>query len=412
MGFREPSLHQFISLVVMFFSFFIIFAFIAKSLPFLGNGFSDGGGGNSSVSMDALAPVMTLPSEIRATDISSIKAFAESAKISAIPSTYISLKEPHHAEVADELSAQIPVIDLSLLLSDDPQLHAQAVQDLARACEEWGFFMVINHGIPESLMDEVMSLTEKFHNMSVEEKAEFADKGVSTPIRCGTSFNPKAENVHYWRDYLKVITHPGWAFPHKPEGFNDVAKEYCRVTKNVARKLLEGISESLGLEANAIAKATDFDTGLQVFIANLYPPCPQPELALGMPPHSDHGLLALLIQNGVGGLQINHKGKWVNVNPLPKSILVNTADQLEVASNGRYKSILHRAALNNKETRVSLLIANGPNLENVVAPIPELLEKEEAVFRAMRYKEYFELQQKNKLDGKACVDHIRINPTH
>lgn len=111
---------------------------------------------------------------------------------------------------------------------------------------------------------------------------------------------------------------------------SDVAKEYCRETRKVARKLLEGISESLDLEPDAIAKATGFDTGLQVFIANLYPPCPQPELALGMPPHSDHGFLALLIQNGIGGLQISHKGKWVNVKPLPNSILVNTGDQLEV----------------------------------------------------------------------------------
>lgn len=347
---------------------------------------------------------------IRATDISSIKAFAESAKLSAIPSTYNSLTDPREREVADELSAQIPVIDFSLILSDDPQLHAKGVQDLAKACEEWGFFMVMNHGIAESLIDEVMSLSQKFHNLSVEEKAEFADKGVSTPIRCGTSFNAKAENVHYWRDYLKVITHPEWAFPHKPESFNDVAKEYCKVARGVARKLLEAISEGLGLEPNAIAKATDFDTGFQVFIANLYPPCPQPEMALGMPPHSDHGLLTLLTQNGIGGLQINHNGKWVNVNPLPKCILVNTADQLEVASNGRYRSILHRAALNNKDTRISLVSVNGPDLEKVVGPVPELLEKEEAVFRGMNYKDYFELQQKNRLDGKTCMDHIRIKP--
>lgn len=213
--------------------------------------------------MAAAAPIVNLASaapEIRATDISSIKAFAESVKISALPSTYKSLTDPRDREVADELSSQIPVIDFSLLLSDDPQLHAKGVRELGKACEEWGFFMVIsnkklrydilltntmwcnvsvhtrvqtkwavfvylqiiNHGIPEKLIDDVMSLSQKFHNMSVEEKAEFADKGVSTPIRCGTSFQAKVENVHYWRDYLKIITHPQWAFPHKPEGFQYV----------------------------------------------------------------------------------------------------------------------------------------------------------------------------------------------
>ncbi|XP_054807778.1 2-oxoglutarate-dependent dioxygenase 19-like [Prosopis cineraria] len=156
-------------------------------------------------------PVANLPSatpEIRATDICSIKSLSESAKRSAIPYTYNFLADPRERQVADELTAQIPIIDFSLLLSDDPQLHAQGVQHLPKACEQRGFFMVINHGIPESLTDDVLSLARKFHNLSDEDKAESVDKGVSTPIRCGTSFNPKSEDVRYGRDYLKVITPP------------------------------------------------------------------------------------------------------------------------------------------------------------------------------------------------------------
>ena len=68
---------------------------------------------------------------------------------------------------------------------------------------------------------------------------------------------------------------------------------------------------------------------MQVQIANLYPSCPQPEYALGMPSHSDLGLLTLLVENEVGGLQVEHKGKWFNVNAIP-NFLVNTGDQLEV----------------------------------------------------------------------------------
>ena len=113
---------------------------------------------------------------------------------------------------------------------------------------------------------------------------------------------------------------------------SDVAKEYCRETRRVAGKLLEGLSEGLDLKPDAIAKATGFGNGFQVFVANLYPPCPQPELARGLPAHIDLGFLDFIIQNGVCGLQISHKGKWVNVNPVPNSILVNTAAQLEVNS--------------------------------------------------------------------------------
>ena len=97
-------------------------------------------------------------------------------------------------------------------------------------------------------------------------------------------------------------------------------------------ELLKAISESLGFEQSYIEKAMNLKSGFQLFAANLYPPCPQPELAMGIPAHTDHGLLTLLIENEIGGLQIQHNGKWFHVNPLPNSFLVNTGDHLEVNS--------------------------------------------------------------------------------
>jgi isopenicillin N synthase-like dioxygenase len=112
---------------------------------------------------------------------------------------------------------------------------------------------------------------------------------------------------------------------------SEVWLEYCQRIRGVVRELLKGISESLGLEASYILKAMNMESaGLQSFVANLYPPCPQPDLAMGLPPHSDHGLLTVVTQNGIGGLQLQRNGKWVNVHALPNSLLVNTSDQLEV----------------------------------------------------------------------------------
>lgn len=68
-------------------------------------------------------------------------------------------------------------------------------------------------------MEEVMKKSHEFHDLPVEEKDEFGDKGTFSPIRHGTSFNPQVEKVHYWRDYLKVITGPEFNFPHKPPGY-------------------------------------------------------------------------------------------------------------------------------------------------------------------------------------------------
>ncbi|KAI4338196.1 hypothetical protein L6164_016540 [Bauhinia variegata] len=342
------------------------------------------------------APVLTVNStsidaaKLHASDILSIKDFAESARLTTIPSSYNFIVDPKDREVADELKAQIPVIDFSLLTSDDPELHAKGVQDLGKACEEWGFFVLINHGIDESLMENMIKMANQFHNMAPEEKAEFSDNDVTSSIRCGTSYNAKVESVHFWRDYLKVIMNPDFTFPDKPAGFKDVAKEYCETIKDVVvRTLLRGASESLGLEPNAIAEASGFDNGLRLFVANLYP----------------HVLNQSLPW-------VNHNGKWVNIDNIPKSIGVNVGDQLEVLTNARYKSVLHRAVLNNKATRLSLGVIHAPEFQKVISAAPELLKNEEPVYKSMTYEEYYLVHQKTTLVGKSKLASIRIKPQH
>ena len=110
-------------------------------------------------------------------------------------------------------------------------------------------------------------------------------------------------------------------------------EEYSKRIKEMARELVRGISESLGLEACNIEKAADLESSSTLFAANLYPPCPQPQLARGLPPHSDQCLLTVLLQNHVAGLQILHDHQWLTVNPIPNALLVNTADQLEVRTH-------------------------------------------------------------------------------
>uniref|UniRef100_A0A6N2LR36 Fe2OG dioxygenase domain-containing protein n=1 Tax=Salix viminalis TaxID=40686 RepID=A0A6N2LR36_SALVM len=302
-----------------------------------------------------------------------------------------------HLEVTSVPEASIPVIDYSLLISGTPGQRSKIVHELGRACQDWGFFMVINHGVPQKLLSSILDGCRGFFDLEEEEKQEF--KG-----------NHKA---FYWRDFLKVFVHPVFYSPTKPAGLSEISLEYSQRVREIARGLLTGISESLGLEGSYIDKALNLERGKQIFIANLYPTCPQPELAMGMPPHSDHGLLTLLIQNGIGGLQIQHKGKWVNVGTHPNSFLVNTGDHLEILSNGRYKSVLHRAMVNSNGTRMSIAMAHGPSLDSVVSPAPELLVSSEgdepAAYIGMKYKDYLELQQSNKLDGKSCLNRVRIS---
>ncbi|KAI6678351.1 hypothetical protein NL676_039147 [Syzygium grande] len=353
-------------------------------------------------------PVAPLHQEARTSQlkITSVKALAESSNLTSIPSHYnfttsTSGDQAGHSDHDDS----IPVIDFSLLSSSNPDQRSKVISDLAKACQVWGFFMVINHGVPESQMKATVDAFMRFFDLTEEEKREFQGRHVLDPIRCGTSFNPSVDKVFFWRDFLKVKVHPEFHFPTKPEGLSEVLAEYSGAVRKLARGLLKGISESLGLEPGYIDEAMNMDSSLQILTANLYPPCPQPELAMGIPPHSDHGLLTILMQNGIGGLQVHHGGKWVNVDPCPNAFLVNTGDHLEIISNGKYKSVVHRAVVNNKATWMSIPQSIGPWPDTVVAPAELLVDGENnrALYIAMKYKDYLELQQSNVLDGKSCL---------
>lgn len=140
--------------------------------------------------------------------ITTVKQLAESANVSSIPSKYA-----HNAETeASEPGDSIPIIDLSLLASG----NARAIHDLDSACRQWGFFMVVNHGIPQELINGVLEATREFFDLSEEEKPEFQPKDVLTPVRYGTSFNTEKEDKFCWRDFLKVFVHPEFNCPDRP----------------------------------------------------------------------------------------------------------------------------------------------------------------------------------------------------
>ncbi|KAJ0078025.1 hypothetical protein Patl1_37161 [Pistacia atlantica] len=264
----------------------------------------------------ASLPLVSLPNKM-----ATVKVLAESPGLSSIPSTYTFPKNESDkkssvsdTEYDDNL---IPVIDFSLLTSSSPEVRSIIINDLREACQKWGFFKKSRR---ENLKESIFNL------------------------------------------------------PPSPVDSERFQKSIAKEPERMARELLKGISESLGLEASYIDKTLNLNSGLQLLIANLYPPCPQPDLAMGLPPHSDHGLLTLLTQNGIGGLQLQHNSKWVNVDAPPNSFLVNTGDHIEILSNGKYKSVVHRAIVNNKSTRISLAIANGPSLDTVVCPAQELID--------------------------------------
>ncbi|KVH97174.1 hypothetical protein Ccrd_000734 [Cynara cardunculus var. scolymus] len=124
-----------------------------------------------------------------------------------IPERYVlpSLQRPN-LSLLGHPSISLPVIDLSSL--NDPLLRSQAVDEIHAACNKLGFFQVINHGIPTSVMEDALDTAKEFFLLPSEEKMQFASANVREPVRYGTSMNHVMDKVFYWRDFIKHYANP------------------------------------------------------------------------------------------------------------------------------------------------------------------------------------------------------------
>ncbi|KAL2576757.1 hypothetical protein AAZV13_16G093300 [Glycine max] len=310
-----------------------------------------------------------------------VKHLCEKGHLNAVPKKYIlpvserpTKSSVEHSNVVKQ-NLQLPIIDFSELLGSN---RPQVLRSLANACQHYGFFQLVNHCISEDVVRRMIDVNGRFFDLPLEERAKYMTTDMRALIRCGTSFSQTKDTVLCWRDFLKLLCHPlpdlllHW--PASPVDIRKVVATNAEETKHLFLAVMEAILESLGIvEANQeeddnILK--EFENESQMMVASFYPPCPQPDLTLGMPPHSDYGFLTLLLQDEVEGLQIQHQDKWVTVQPIPNAFVVNVGDHLEMHTqysymhfitqfckpngNGKYKSVLHTIVVNEIKSRVSV----------------------------------------------------------
>ncbi|KAK8624128.1 hypothetical protein V6N13_065482 [Hibiscus sabdariffa] len=266
----------------------------------------------------------------------------------------------------------IPVIDFSKL---NGQERAKTLAQIADACEEWGFFQLVNHGIAEELLQRVKKVSSEFYKLEREEN--FKNSELANLLK--ETGNEKLENVD-WEDVITLSDDNQW--PFKTPGFQEIMKEYRCELKKLAEKMMEVMDENLGLPKGYIKKAFNGGEGENnAFFGTKvshYPPCPNPEKVTGLRAHTDAGGVILLFQDDqVGGLQVLKDGEWIDVQPLKNTIVINTGDQIEVLSNGRYKSAWHRVLSTVDGNRLSVASFYNPSLEATIAPATQLVKETE-----------------------------------
>ncbi|KAJ7295379.1 hypothetical protein O6H91_Y192900 [Diphasiastrum complanatum] len=288
--------------------------------------------------------------------------------------------------------ATLKPIDLSGL--NDERLASSVRAQIAEACEKNGFFQVINHGVPAELTDQLREVGRTFFDLAKDQKLVYAGKPVFGAEGYGSRMVLTDAEPKFWREFLEVQTVPlserhynYW--PQQPPGFRETVEKYTAALLDLAHRLLAVISQKLGLKPTYLKEA--MGEAQQNIIFQCYPPCPEPGKTLGLPAHSDVGGITILMQEGDGLQVAAANDTWEPVPNYPNAFVVNLADQIEMITNGRYKSAKHRAIVNSDRTRRSYVTFYHPAKDQKIFPAAELVDaKEGPLYRELVYIEHLQ----------------------
>ncbi|KAF8722126.1 hypothetical protein HU200_022766 [Digitaria exilis] len=337
------------------------------------------------------------------------------------------VQAPEHRPVSPLAEATgVPVIDLSPLIAATPPSPAvldALVAEVGAACREWGFFVAVGHGVPDATAVRAVDAGRAFFALPAVSKAAVR-RTERAPL--GYYDAEHTKNVKDWKEVFDIFPHElrppaasvdgelvfmnKWPDDADLPGFREVLEEYAAAMEELAFKVLELIARSLNLRPDRLHGF--FREKMTTYMRiNRYPPCPRPDLALGLGRHKDSGALTILRQDDVvAGLDVRRRsGEWACVRPLPGSLVINVGDIIQVWSNDRYQSVEHRASVNQEQERFSIPYFFNPAMDTVVEPLPEMVSEERpSRYNAYGWGEFFCTRRRSNF-RKLPVDNIQID---
>lgn len=296
----------------------------------------------------------------------------------------------------------VPVIDVSALVAGSPGRAAVAAE-IGDACRSQGFFYVTGHGVDPELVHRLVDASRRFFAEDEDTKMRWR---MALGGRAWRGYFPAGGELTSgradWKEGLylgselpddhplvraRTPLHGRNLFPSRP-GLREAVLDYLDALTRVGHALMEGIALSLGLDATYFAHRYTADPLILFRLFN-YPSRPAPvekDVQWGVGEHSDYGLLTILWQDDVGGLQVKTRDGWVEAPPLPGSFVCNIGDMLDRLTGGLYLSTPHRVALNTTgRDRMSMPFFFDPHFEARVRPIEGLASSAVARDRTARW---------------------------
>ncbi|KAK3412094.1 hypothetical protein EUGRSUZ_I00885 [Eucalyptus grandis] len=291
----------------------------------------------------------------------------------------------------------IPLIDMGPLMAkcDEPDMGAdpgvaEVVRQLDQACREAGFFYVKGHGIPDSLIKKVRTLTHEFFELPYEEKLKIK----MTPAAGYRGYQRLRENItkgvpdmHEAIDCYREVRQGMYGdlgkvlegcdqWPVNPPDLKPIMEEYISLCTELSRKIMRGIALALGGSPSEFEGQRAGDPFWVLRILG-YPGASKanvlgnPENDIGCGAHTDYGLLTLLNQDDdITALQVkNLSGEWISAVPVPGTFVCNIGDMLKIWSNGFYDATVHRVINSCPRYRVCVAYFYEPNFDVLVEPL-------------------------------------------
>ena len=305
----------------------------------------------------------------------------------------------------------IPIVDMSLPLAD-------VAFEISQACRQVGFFYVINHGLSSDVIADAMSFSKRFFELPASTKMELDSaksrsgargyfalggedlnakdgtrdlvaegQGIGTGKKfqgdwkegfdCGREISP--DDPEY--SMSTMVDGNYWPREDTLPGFREAMMSYQKGVRQIGNSLMEAFAVGLGLESNFFVERTTKPMATLRLLH--YPPQPRQELSdlskIGCGAHTDYGLVTILLQDDVGGLQVrNSADEWVNAPPIPGSFVVNIGDMLSMWSNGRYSSTVHRVVNMTGKERYSIPFFLNPDVGTAVESLATCQRKGES----------------------------------
>ena len=280
---------------------------------------------------------------------------------------------------------RIPVMDIAPLASGAHADLASVGAHMRDAVEDIGFFYVNNHGVDLTLIERVNTLAHQFFAQPLASKLQVE------PIDRHRGYLKIGEAKMYARakadlkesfiwgidvadedaDYLAgnpMIGPNRW--PAFMPGLRPALNAYMDACHVCAQRILRALAVSLNADKDTFVRrfAKPISRGALVY----YPPQPPDagEQQFGVAPHTDYGVITLLHQDMVGGLQVfNRQREWVTAHPIAGTLVINSGDLLGRWSNDHFRSNSHRVVNSSGRERLSIAMFVDPDFDTPIVPV-------------------------------------------